>query len=129
MSFFSHQFADIIFCKYLDILEIISYFRSDPFTLIEIELPANSYMIACTDTQGFEEGENCASTISVEHTLGSDMEFIGSDMILFGYDLILLGSSFQFQELPVLLVAGLINFGVKNQVPQFPFEVVVGDLM
>ena len=48
-------------------------------------------MSACTNTHGFEEGENCAYTISVEHTLGSDMEFIGSDMILFGSDLILLG--------------------------------------
>ena len=45
--------------------------------------------------KGFEEGENCASTISVEHTLGSDMNFIGSDIILFGSDLILLGSSVQ----------------------------------
>ena len=32
---------------------------------------------------GFEEGENCASTVSVEHTLGSDMNLFGSDMILF----------------------------------------------
>ena len=43
--------------------------------------------------------------------------------------MILFGSIFQFHELLVLLVAGLINFGVKNQVPQFPFEVVAGDLM
>ena len=74
----------------MDILEIISYFRSDPFTLIDLELPTNSYMIACTNTQNFEEGENCASTISVEHTLGSDMN-------LFGYDIILFGSGFKFQ--------------------------------
>ena len=33
--------------NYLDILEIISDFRSDPFTLIDLELPTNSYMIAC----------------------------------------------------------------------------------
>ena len=45
--------------------------------------------------KGFEEGENYASTSSVEHTPGSDMEFIGSDMILFGSDLILLGSRVQ----------------------------------
>ena len=103
---------------------------SDPFALIDLELPTNSYMIACTDTHGFEEGENCASTISVEHTLGSDMEFIGydmilfgSDMILFGCDLILISSIFHFQELPVLLVAGLINFGVKNQVPKVSFKI------
>ena len=68
----------------LYILEIILDCRSDPFTLIDLDLPTNSYMIACTDTQGFEEGENCASTISVEHNLRSDMEFIGSDMILIG---------------------------------------------
>ena len=58
----------------LDILEIISYCRTGPFTLIDLELPTNSYMISCTDTQIFvEEEENCASTISVEHTLGSDL--------------------------------------------------------
>ena len=43
--------------NYLDILEMISDFRSDPFTLIYLELPTNSYMIACTNTQNFEEGE------------------------------------------------------------------------
>ena len=37
----------------LDILEEISYFRSDPFTLIDIELPSNSYIIACTNTHSF----------------------------------------------------------------------------
>ena len=79
----------------MDILEIISDYRSDTFTLIDLYLPTNSYMIACTNTKGFEEGENCASTISVEHTLGYDMKFIGSDMILFGYDIILLGSGVQ----------------------------------
>ena len=103
----------------LDILEIISYCRSDPFNSIDLELPTNSYMIACTDTQGFEEGENCASTILVEHTLGSDMILFGSDMILFG-------SSFKFQELSVMLVAALINFGVKNQVCQASFKIAVG---
>ena len=43
--------------------------------------------------------------------------------------MILIGSIFKFQEIPVLLVAGIINFGVKNQVPKFSFEVVAGDLM
>ena len=84
-------------------------------------------MIACTDTQGFEEGENCASTISVEHTLGSDMDFIRSDMILFWSDLILLGS--RVQDISVLLVVVLINFGVKKQVPKISFKIFVGDLM
>ena len=49
-------------------------------------------MIACTNTLGFEEGENYASSISVEYTLGYDMELFGYDMILFGYDMILFGS-------------------------------------
>ena len=76
----------------LDILEIISDCRSDSFTLIDLELPSNSYMIACTNTRNFEEGENCASTILVEHTLGFDMNLFGYDMILFGYDMILFAS-------------------------------------
>ena len=80
-------------------------------------------MIACTNTQNFEEEENCASTISMEHTLGSDMNLLGYDIILFGYDLILLVSIFQFHELPLLLVVGLINFGVKNQVPKVSFKI------
>ena len=70
------------------------------------------------------------------HTLGSNMNLFGSDMILFGYDMILFGyyiilfvSIFLFQELPFMLVATLINFGVKNQVPQFSFEINASDLM
>ena len=106
-------------------MEIILYFRSDPFTLIDIELPTNCYMIACTDTQGFEEGENYASTISVEHTLGYDMEFIGYDMILFGFDMILI--VFLVQEMSVPLVVVLINFCVKKQVSKISFKLFVGD--
>ena len=79
-------------------------------------------MIACTNTHNFEEGENCASTISVDHTFGYDMNLFGSDMILFG-------SIFKFQEPSIMLVASLINFGVTNQVPQVFFKFVVGDLM
>ena len=89
MSVFCHEFFDIIVCKYLDILEIIPGCRSDSNTRIDLELPTNSYMITCTNIQNFEEGENCASTISVEQTLGYDMKLFGSDMILFGSDLIL----------------------------------------
>ena len=66
----------------LDFLEEISYFRSDPFTLLDLELLTNSYMIACTNTQNFEE-ENCASIILMEHTLGYDMNLFGSNIILF----------------------------------------------
>ena len=86
-------------------------------------------MIARTNTQGFEEGENCASTISVEHTLRYDMKLFVFDMILFGSNIILLGSIFQFHELPMFLVAGLINFGVKNQVPKVSFKITARELM
>ena len=86
-------------------------------------------MIACKNTQSFdEEGENCASTISMEHleplfhTLGYDMTLFGSNMTLFGY-------SFKFQGPPSKLVVFLINFGVKNKVPQVSFKITVGDSM
>ena len=49
------------------------------------------------------------------HTLGSEMT--------------LLGSIFEFQEPPIMLVVVLINLGVKNQVPQVSFKIVVGDSM
>ena len=103
----------------MDILEIIPDCRSDPFTLIDLELPANSYMIACTNTQNFEEGENCASTILVDHNFGYDMK-------LFGYDMILFGSNFKFQEPSVMHVVVLINFGAKNKVPQISFNLLLG---
>ena len=79
-------------------------------------------MIACTNTQNLvEEGENCASTISMGH-LEPLFHNIGSDMTLFG-------SIFKFQDPLVMLVAFLINFGVKNQVPQVSFNIVAGELM
>ena len=62
-------------------------------------------------------------------TLGSDMNLFGSDMTLFGSDMILFGSTFKFQELLVMLVDVLINFGAKNQVPKISFKIYVGDLM
>ena len=63
------------------------------------------------------------------HTFGSNMELFGYDMILFIYDMVLIGSIFYFHELSVLLVDVLINFGVKKQVPQVSFKIVVGDLI
>ena len=39
-------------------------------------------------------------------------------MKLFGSDIILFVSIFNFQELLIMLVAVLIKFGVKNQVPK-----------
>ena len=118
MSVFSHEFDDIIFCECLDILEEISGFISDPFTLFSLELPANSYMIACTNIQNFvEKGEDCTSTISVGH-LEPVFHTLVSDMKLFGSEIILFFSGFKFQEISLILVYVLINFGVKNQVPQ-----------
>ena len=110
----------------LDILEEISYYQSDPFAPHDLDLPANSCRITCTKIQNFEEEENCVFTVSVDYTFGSDMNLIGYDMILFGFDLILFGSNFKFQELSVMLVAALTNFGVKNQVPQVFFKLAAG---
>ena len=70
---------------------------SDPFTRIDLDLPRNSYMIECTNTQSFvEEGENCASTIWVEH-LEPLFHTLGYDMKILGYYMILFGSCFKFQ--------------------------------
>ena len=110
----------------MDILEIISYYRSDPFTLINLELLVNSYRIACTKNQNFEEGENCASTISVEHSFGSDMKLFEYDLFS---DIIICHSGFNIQELLVLLLTGFINFGVTNQALQVSFNFVVEDSM
>ena len=79
-------------------------------------------MIACTNTQSFvEEGENCASTISVEH-----LEPLFHTL---GYVMTIFSSNFKFQHPRVMLVAILIKFGEKNQVPQVSFKFVVGDSM
>ena len=85
-------------------------------------------MIACTNIHIFvEKGEDCASTISVGH-LEPLFHTIGSDINLFRYHMILFVSIFKFQYPLVILVAVLIGFGVKNQVSQFSFEIVVSDL-
>ena len=65
----------------------------------------------------------------MEHTLGYDMKLFEYDMILFVYYMKLFCSVLKFQEISVMLVASLINFGVENQVPQVSFKLVVGDLM
>ena len=88
----SNVAAGVQICKNLDILEEISDYKSDTFTPHDLDLPAQSCRIACTKIQNFEEKDNCASTVSVDHNFGSDMNLIGSDMILFISDLILLGS-------------------------------------
>ena len=51
----SNDVVGVQISNYLDILEIISYFRIDPFTLIYLFLPPNSFMIACTNIQNFVE--------------------------------------------------------------------------
>ena len=56
------------------------------------------------------------------------MNLFGSDIILYTSDLILFCLGFKFQELSVMLVAALINFGVKNQVPQVFFKLAARDL-
>ena len=115
-------------CKKLDILEEISDYKSDTFTPHDLYLPPNSCRIACTKIQNFEEKDNCASTVFVDHNFGYDMNLIGSDMILFGSDMILLGSKFQVHKPSVLLIVVLIN-GVKKQVPQVSFETAAGGLI
>ena len=119
----------------MDIFGKILDYQSDPFTPHDIDLPANSCNIACTKIQNFEEEQSCASTVSVGHffgydmnIIGYDMNLIGYDMILFGSDMIFLGSKFQVHKPSVLLVAVLIN-GVKKQVPQVSFETAAGDLI
>ena len=86
--------AGVKICNKLDVSEKISDYKSDQFSPHDIDLPANSCRIACIKIQNFEEKDNCASTVSVDHNFGSDTNLIGSDMILFGYDLILIASIF-----------------------------------
>ena len=50
-------------------------------------------------------------------------------MTLFGSDITLFGLVFKFQDPLDMLVAFLINFGVKNQVPQVSFKIDAVDLM
>ena len=102
----SNVVSGVKICDNLDILEEISYYQSDPFAPHDLYFPANSYRITCTKIQNFEEEENCASTVSLDHPLGSDM-------ILFIFDMIFLGSIFQVHKLSVLLVVVLINFVKK----------------
>ena len=74
--------------------------------------------------------KNQVPQVSFKIDVGDLISFLtfGSEMKIFGYDLIF-GSIFNFQDPPVILVAGSINFGVTNQVPQVYFKLVAGDLM
>ena len=49
----SNKVAGMHISNTMDILEIILYFRRYPFTLIDVDLPSNSYMIACTNIKNF----------------------------------------------------------------------------
>ena len=112
----SNVAAGVQICDTLDTLEEISDYHSDPFIPLYLNILANSCRIACTKIQNFEKEESCASTVSVDHLFGYDMNLIGYDVILFIYFLIFLCLIFQVHKLSVLLVAVLINF-VKKQVP------------
>ena len=104
--------SSVQICNIFDILEEISYYHSDPFTPLDLDLPLNSCRIACTKMQNFEEEESYASTVLVNHLFESNINLIGSDMILFRYYLIFIGLIYQIHNLSVPLVAILIN-GVK----------------
>ena len=58
--------------------------------------------------------------------IGSNMSLFRSDLFS---DMIIFGSSFNIQELTVLLVTGFINFGVTNQALQVSFNFAVEDSM
>ena len=91
--------AGVKICNTLYILEKISYYKSDPLATYDLYIPANSYRIACTKIQNFEKEESCASTVSVNHFFGYNMNLIGYDMILFGYYLIFIVLIFQIHNL------------------------------
>ena len=69
----SNVAAGVKICKNLDILKEISDYKSETFSPHYLYLLVKSCRIACTKIQNFEEEENCASTISMDHTLGSDI--------------------------------------------------------
>ena len=80
---------------------------------VKKQVPQVSYKTAAGDLISF-------------HSFGSVMNLFISDL---HSDLILFCSYFKIQELSVMLVAALTNFGVKNQVPQFFFKFTAGDLV
>ena len=68
-------------CDLLDVLEVISYFGSDTFSLTGPMLPTNSYLIACNNSRNFiEDGENyefallVARMVHMSHLLGADFK-------------------------------------------------------
>src|SRR5712692_8323717 len=75
----SNVAAGVQICKKLDILEEILDYKSDRFAPHDLYLLEKSYRVACTKIQNFEEEENCASTVLVDHNFRSDMKIIGFD--------------------------------------------------
>ena len=120
--------AGVKICNTLGILKKILDYNRDQFSTHDLYLPSNSCRIVCTKIQNFEEEENSAFTVSVDHTFGYDMKLIGYDMILFRSDIIFLFLIYKIHNLSVLLVAVLINF-VKKQVSQVSFKTVARDLI
>ena len=80
---------------------------------VKKQVPQVSYKIAAGDLISFP-------------SFGSIVNLFRYDLI---YDMILFGSNFKIQELSIMLVSSLTNFGVKNQVPQFFFKFVVSFLL
>ena len=70
--------------------------------------------------------ETAAGDLISFQSFGSIVNLFISDLLS---DMVLFGSNFKIQELSVMLVAALTNFGVKNQVPQFFFKFSAGDLV
>ena len=51
----SNDVSGVVISNAFDILEKIADRMSEPFALIDIELPTNSYRIACTNTQNLKK--------------------------------------------------------------------------
>ena len=80
---------------------------------VKKQVPQASYKTAAGDLIPF-------------HSFGSVLNLFRSDLLS---DLILFASYIKIQEISFMLVATLTNSGVKNQVLQVFFKIVVGDLV
>ena len=118
----SHVFMQLQRSDILDVMEEISYLRSDPFTIKDPILLVNSFLITCTDKHNIvEEGENCAYSIAMVH-----LEIL---FHILGYSLTLFGLKLEFQGLSIMLVTDIVTFDVKNRAPQASFKFTIEDLM
>ena len=88
---------------------------SDPFTVIDLVLSANSYLIACTNSQIFiEQGENCASAISLTQ--------LEPMFLITRYDINLFFLNLNIRGRSIMIGIYLTSIGEKNQVLQVSFE-------